>query len=491
MRQYLYCLLSLILLSPIEIIASNRLEYWKKFFDNRTGILECFEGIFKVNLSIENNSDKLFSNCTVKNYENDNYDTIIIYRNENDFIVYSCLYDKEIGKLKMNKTIYQNPFLATRYQESVELTFEGNGTRNYPNSDENKKEIVKFKYDQTTQSNNILFTLTSISFKHDEKYNILSKEIWSKIAFGCYPDNKINVAFSGFHLQSIAKRIYPNEKDFPKISGISTGTGVLISKDGIVLTNFHVIKENKLFWHWENNMDTRIEKGKIVTQNVFNWKENTFIDEEYKGFTLCSDSITCRIKDKIYNLRVIYADIKNDWAVLKVDDSLYKTTDFAVIDTSNIQKGSEVYTLGYPISSVYGNDVKYTNGYISSNKQVKKYSVNMGINPGNSGGGLFNKNNGQLIGITASRFNDNIVGFKVEAVSFSIKLNDLVKVLRSNNHLKYYYLFNNFQRSWDNTGRVKKYKNIKNSTIILKDLKYNPTISIDQNSNSTVQIFSE
>jgi hypothetical protein len=492
MKQQFYWLLSLFVILPIQLYASNKLEYWKNYFDNRSGNLECYEGIFRVKMSVENDH----TICEVQNYQNPNFDTICIYGSNNEYLVYSLRYGKEIGKLRVQKSIKENYLPKNTYHEIVQLSFEGNGTKNYPSSGENfNHRMYPSQYkDVTNGSDNIFFGLTSIYFKHGDKYDILSKEIWPQIDYRCYTDNKYNVSFSGFSLENLAYRIYPNEKEFPKISGTSTGTGVIISNNGIVLTNFHVVKELKYNWRWVMRDELLYQNNLKVPIDKYNWKQIDCNSVSNNSIDLCSDSIKCKINNKQYNLKIIEANCMKDWAILKVDDSLFQTSNFAVLDTTNCSFGNEVYSLGYPISAFYGDDIKYTNGYISSNKQRELYSVNMGINPGNSGGGLFNKSNGQLIGLTTSRFDDNAIGIKVEGVSFSLRINEIAYLL---NNQKYFYLHdlqNNEDRTWSNLYyrySVNKRRKLGKPKIKIKNQKFNPKITTESNANATIQIISD
>ena len=65
--------------------------------------------------------------------------------------------------------------------------------------------------------------------------------------------------------------------------------------------------------------------------------------------------------------------------------------------------GTSVFTMGYPYASFMGDEVKVTDGIISSKTgfdgDIVTYQISAPIQPGNSGGPLFDKK-GNLIGIT-------------------------------------------------------------------------------------------
>jgi S1-C subfamily serine protease len=486
----MFCFLCLV---PIEIKATSGLQYWKHYFDQRSGTLDCLEGIYVINMTIEKGIE--LTTCKSRNYSNPRFDTISVFRRNNDFVVHSILLDKVVGRLKVEKSIkqYDQSYMPRNsYYEDIKISFEGNGTKNYPSSDAKFQSDGWFRI--SYEADNVEFQLTAINFLHDNKYDILSSDLVSKIQYTCSEYNKLNQALSSFLLISKAKRIYPNKNEIPQILGVSTGTGVVISSNGFVITNFHVIKEQKYNWEWTQRESC--DYGTRCEVNIYNWIQVPYDTNRRNDIDLCSDSIVCKIKDKFYTLRVVAASYSEDWAILKIEDSLFTTKDFAIIDTLNNSLGSEVYTLGFPISQIYGNDVKYTNGYISSNVQKEYYSLNMGINPGNSGGGLFSKANGQLIGLTTSRFNNESVGVDIEGVSFSIRVNHVARILKTEEHLFLHYIYNDSDRGWWSVRyRSVRYRYSTNKSkrpkVLIKDVKYNPITPIERNINATVQIFSE
>lgn len=149
------------------------------------------------------------------------------------------------------------------------------------------------------------------------------------------------------------------------LTAVSTGSGVVISQDGYIMTNQHVIEDGTVYY---------------VTVN----------GEEVEA-------------------QLVGADASSDIAVLKVDaDNL---TAIEIGDSDAIKTGEWVMTIGSP----YGLEQSVATGIISntsrsqvvdsstSNVSDTKIYPNMiqtdaAINPGNSGGALVDEN-GQLIGI--------------------------------------------------------------------------------------------
>jgi S1-C subfamily serine protease/antitoxin component YwqK of YwqJK toxin-antitoxin module len=171
--------------------------------------------------------------------------------------------------------------------------------------------------------------------------------------------------------------------DLNKGNWKSSGSGLVFSKDGYIVTNYHVIEESKSV-----TVDLKIN-GEI----------------------------------KSYKAVVKNFEKENDLAIIKIEDENFKnfsSIDYTIKD-GGAQVGASVFTLGYPLSlSGMGSEVKFTDGKISAktgyNNAVNSYQTSVPVQPGNSGGPLFTTE-GQLIGVVNSvvRATDN--------VSYAIKIN--------------------------------------------------------------------
>ncbi len=173
------------------------------------------------------------------------------------------------------------------------------------------------------------------------------------------------------------------------------GSGFFISEKGYIATNYHVVKDA------------------------------TAIQVEYfqKGIKYT------------FSARVIVTDKQNDLAVIQINDPKFKTLQtIPYVFSSTIKDvGTEVFALGYPIANVMGDEIKFTDGKISSKTGVQGdvtvYQISVPIQPGNSGGPLFD-NKGNLVGITSSALNKEY--FNSENVNYAIKttyLKNLVDVM--------------------------------------------------------------
>lgn len=158
----------------------------------------------------------------------------------------------------------------------------------------------------------------------------------------------------------------------------SSGTGLLISELGYITTNYHVVADA-----------TAIE-----------------VDLLLNGRKISVPAKTVQI------------DKNNDLAVIKIQcDNLPKPT-FG-LKYSTIDVGSSVYAMGYPLLSLLGDELKITDGIISSRTgfqgDISCYQMSAAIQPGNSGGPLFDKQ-GYLIGITNARVKGTEnVGYAIKA----------------------------------------------------------------------------
>lgn len=169
------------------------------------------------------------------------------------------------------------------------------------------------------------------------------------------------------------------------------GSGVIISEDGYIITNYHVIED-------ANNITVTLSDG---TTN--------------------------------YTATLIGGDKENDIALLKVDATGLSPATFG--DSSSLTVGDYVVAIGNPLGELGGT---VTDGIISAlAREVKIDGNNMTllqtnaqISPGNSGGGLFNSN-GELIGITNAK--DSAT--EVEGISFAIPINNVLDII---NDLKSY-----------------------------------------------------
>ena len=183
---------------------------------------------------------------------------------------------------------------------------------------------------------------------------------------------------------------------------IGGGTGFFVSKNGYIATNNHVIKE-----------------AHEVNVSVLDPETGTY---------------------KRYTAEIRIQDPDNDLAIIRIDDPDFKpllTLPYTIEPSANI--GAEVFTIGYPLDGIMGENYKVTNGIISAKTgardNVKKYQITVPIQSGNSGGPLFDKN-GNVVGVTTSSLDEKAVRReyqtdKVENVNYAVKSLYLLTVIDS------------------------------------------------------------
>ena len=157
-----------------------------------------------------------------------------------------------------------------------------------------------------------------------------------------------------------------------------SGSGIILSDDGYIVTNAHVIEG--------------AETVKVVLYN----------EEEYEAV-------------------IIGADSQTDIAVLKIEAKNLVEAEFG--DSSQVEIGETVYALGNPgglslQSSFTDGMISGLNRVITTDDSIYSMTVlqtSAAINPGNSGGALINEY-GQVIGITSAK----IISTDYEGIGFAI-----------------------------------------------------------------------
>lgn len=162
------------------------------------------------------------------------------------------------------------------------------------------------------------------------------------------------------------------------------GSGVIISQDGYILTNNHVING--------------------------------------------ANSVKVRLRDATeYDATIVGSDSDNDIALLKVSATGLSPATFG--DSNSLAVGDYVVAIGNPLGELGGT---VTDGIISAlarkvtieDTQMTLLQTNAQVNPGNSGGGLFNAN-GELVGIVNAKQSAT----EVEGIAFAIPINNVLDIL--------------------------------------------------------------
>ena len=179
----------------------------------------------------------------------------------------------------------------------------------------------------------------------------------------------------------------------------ATGSGIIISEDGYIVTNNHVVDSSSSNSYYELSKATSI-KIKL--------NSDTYGD------------------DATYDATVVGQDSQTDLAVLKIEKTGLTAAEFA--DSNQAVVGEFVMAVGSPL----GLDTTVTQGIISAvNREVEsdgtKYTciqTDAAINSGNSGGALVNSD-GKVIGINTLKLS----GTGVEGIGFAIPINSATDVI--------------------------------------------------------------
>jgi len=131
-----------------------------------------------------------------------------------------------------------------------------------------------------------------------------------------------------------------------------------------------------------------------------------------------------------YEADVVSQDSDKDLALLKIrKPEASDLTPLTFRNDKHYSLGADVFTIGFPLSSVLGSNARFTKGSISSTTGLKddpnQIQVSAEIQPGNSGGPLFDKD-GIVVGVVQQTLNplktlEQTGGALPQNVNFAIK----------------------------------------------------------------------
>ena len=192
----------------------------------------------------------------------------------------------------------------------------------------------------------------------------------------------------------VAISTYLNQGGYQQ--AIGTGTGIIMSEDGYIITNAHVIEDGNQI---------------MVTLN----------------------------DGTEYQAQVVGSDSKVDIAVIKVEATGLTAGNFG--DSDSLVHGEPAIVIGNPLGMDFAGTI--TDGIISStSREVKidNYIMNLlqtnaAVNPGNSGGPLINCR-GEIVGVVSAKISVD----DVEGIGFAIPINTALNV--ANDFIEYGYVKN-------------------------------------------------
>ena len=172
-------------------------------------------------------------------------------------------------------------------------------------------------------------------------------------------------------------------------SSASTGSGFIISSDGEILTNYHVV-----------------EGAERLTVTLYDGRE--------------------------YPATLVGYEAESDVALIKIEAEGLPVC--AIGDSDQVYVGEQIAAIGNPMGEL---TYTMTVGYVSAMDRfvntdgtpISMIQVDAAINPGNSGGPVFNLY-GEVIGIATAKYSGTLSdGATLEGLGFAIPINDIVEIL--------------------------------------------------------------
>lgn len=205
------------------------------------------------------------------------------------------------------------------------------------------------------------------------------------------PDNYDVV--NGLAGEEIYKKVSPSIVSVisTTASGVGSGSGVIMSSDGYIITNQHVVVD--------------------------------------------ADQVTVQLSDGTQlQAEVVGMDEQSDLAVLKVEpESELTAAEFG--DSDALQPGEYAYAIGSPggvqfANTITGGRISAINRDVTINDRVMTLiQTDASINPGNSGGALINKY-GQVVGITSAKLSSSAFSdTSIEGMGFAIPINNAKEIV--------------------------------------------------------------
>ena len=183
----------------------------------------------------------------------------------------------------------------------------------------------------------------------------------------------------------------------------ASGSGFVLTQDGYIVTNFHVIEE-------------AVSDPSVDIQVSF-----------ANG-------------DK-YTAKLVGGEQENDVAVLKIEATGLQPVTLG--DSDQLVVGEPVYAIGNPLGEL---TFTFTDGMVSALDRLitttgtdpdtqQKVAItlnvlqtNCAINPGNSGGPLFDSY-GNVVGIVSAKYTESTSGVTAEGLGFALPINDVKEIL--------------------------------------------------------------
>ena len=203
--------------------------------------------------------------------------------------------------------------------------------------------------------------------------------------------SKVRPSIVGIEVEYSVNSIFYRNKS----TATAAGSGIIISEDGYILTNNHIVNSSSTSYYYE------LGNANKVTVTLYN------------------DSTK-------YDATIVGTDSQTDLAVIKIEKNGLKAAELG--DSDAVQVGEFAMAIGNPL----GLTDSVTAGIVSAvNREVSDQDGNSyvaiqtdaSINSGNSGGALVNSK-GQVIGVNTLKLS----GTGVEGVGFAIPINSTKEI---------------------------------------------------------------
>lgn len=283
------------------------------------------------------------------------------------------------GSIAGYKYVDENgiPFISEKKEDKKSAQINDEKNEN-SESEDSKESDDKIDIDRTKFKNASLLTLK-------EKENAMSTQaIYQKVMPAV-----VGIS-STFEYQDMSYGIFGGGQTG---EAVGTGTGIIMSEDGYILTNAHVVYSD----------------GSEAVQG-----------------TAKDVSVVLQDESK-HKAQIVGYDEQADIAVLKIDADNLTPAEFG--DSSKLEVGDSAVAIGNPLGfDLFGT---LTVGYISglgrevaiNDTTIKLIQTDAAINSGNSGGPLINEC-GQVIGITSMKLSNsyNSSSASIEGLAFAIPI---------------------------------------------------------------------
>ncbi len=248
---------------------------------------------------------------------------------------------------------------------------------------------IKNKLIETKSSNGSTSTITSSTVS-----NVVNTSDYSGTAINVA--NKVLPSIVGIKVEYEVNSIFYRQAS----TATATGSGIIISDDGYILTNNHIVDTSSSNSNGYNSYYSVSESNKVTV-------------------TLYGDSTE-------YEATIVGTDSQTDLAVIKIDKTGLTPAELG--DSDKVQVGEFAMAIGNPLgldTSVTCGVISATNREItdSDNKTYTLIQTDAAINSGNSGGALVNAD-GKVIGLNTLKISST----GVEGMGFAIPINSTIDI---------------------------------------------------------------